>query len=545
MAELPPPAWAVRTEADHRALAAGYWWDEAAAERVTRFAERHLRPKFTTGPFVLLEWQRRTLARWYGWRAADGSRRWRRALLHVPKKNGKTLLVSVVAAYELLGQVAAAPLVVAASTTKTNAKQVYDQLSTCCRRNPALKKVTRRTPSKRLIEDTRDDGGQFESLSSDAPAAEGLNCSVAIVDEAHAHQSADLYRALEFSMIGRPDGFAVVISTAGKDMTHWYYGLVERGRAVAAGDDLDPTFSADVYEADPERQDLNDPATWKSCNPSLDLYDGFTSEKFGKDWNAAKVRTTDRLSFERYRFNVFRRSADNTWVDVARWDACRGALPPAEELKGLPCYLGFDASQRLDPTSIAAVWVRPDRRFYVRSWAFVCEAGLKERERTNLPRYQQFAADGHMVVTAGDVIDVRAVLKKFDELIAGNTVRALVMDPNGAWVVSQLLDGVLGGDRIFRQPQTHRWFHGPTRELETCVTERRLIHDGNSWLRWCINCVRLDTDRYNNVRPLKSKATDHIDGAIALLMSFALADKTAATPPAKPSVYETRGFRSL
>src|SRR4051794_38155886 len=119
----PPPEWAVRTEADRRALAAGYWWDQDAADRVIKFAELYLTPKFVAGEFRLFEWQKRTLMSLYGWRAPDGSRRWRRALLHVPKKNGKTLLTAVVAAYEHLGGVAASPWVVSASTTKANAKQ--------------------------------------------------------------------------------------------------------------------------------------------------------------------------------------------------------------------------------------------------------------------------------------------------------------------------------------------------------------------------------------------------------------------------------------
>jgi phage terminase large subunit-like protein len=58
------------------------------------------------------------------------------------------------------------------------------------------------------------------------------------------------------------------------------------------------------------------------------------------------------------------------------------------------------------------VWVRPGRKFFVRSWAWVAEAGVREREKTNLPKYQQFIAEGSMVMTPGDVIDKSAVLKK-------------------------------------------------------------------------------------------------------------------------------------
>jgi phage terminase large subunit-like protein len=538
MVRTTPPDWAVRTEADRRALAAGYYWDQEQADRVITFAETYLAPKFVAGEFRLFEWQKRTLMSLYGWRSPDGSRRWRKALLHVPKKNGKTLLVAVVAAYELLGGVAVSPWVVSASTTKDNAKQVYEHLAECFRKHPKLKKVTKATESKKLIQDRRPGGGKYESLSSDAPNAEGANASMAIVDEAHAHQSAKLYQTLEYAMIGRPDGFLFIISTAGDDVTHWYYSLVERGRAIVAGEDTDPTIYAEIYEADPEKDDLDDPATWKKANPSLDLYPGYTTEKFRLDWESAKKKTLDRLNFERYRLNIFRKAAENTWIEIPRWDACKGPVPDAE-LRQLPCYLGFDASQRIDPTSLSAVWVRPGRKFYVRSWAWVAEAGVREREKTNLPRYQQFIADGSMVMTPGEIIDKNAVMRHIDGLIAGHQVKALIMDPNGAWVIGPELDG--RGFEVFRQPQTHRWFNGPTRELETAVTERRVTHDGNAWLRWCLHSVRLDEDRYRNVRPMKARSADHIDGAVALLMPFALADQAAAAPPPAPSVYESRG----
>ncbi|MDY3558114.1 terminase large subunit [Gemmata sp. JC673] len=545
-----PPDWAVRTAADRAAIAAGYYWDQEAAERVVRFAAAFVAVKYAAGAgdqFRLFDWQARFLMSLYGWRRPDGGRRFRKVLLHVPKKNGKTLIVSVIALYELIGARVRAPLVASASTTKENAKQVYEQLISCINRDGPegkLAQVCKPVDSRKVIKIPSRDG-EYRALSADAPNAEGLNCSAVIVDEAHAHRSPKLYRTLEYAMIGRPDGFMVIISTAGDDLTHWYYALVERGRRILAGTDTDPTTYAEIYEANPDTDDLDDPATWRKVNPSIDQYEGFTSEAFRLEWEAAKKTTTDRLTFERYRFNIFRRAEEATWIDLVRWDACKGHVPTPAELRHLPVWLGFDASQRIDPTSISAVWGRPGRQFYARSWAFVAEAGVRSREKTNLPRYQQFIAEGSMIMTPGEVISKTAVMSQLFELIAFGNVQGLVMDPNGAWVIGQDLDSVLGIEKIHRQPQSHRWFNGPTRELETCVIQKRLTHDGSAWARWCVNSVRLDQDQYKNVRPVKKKSVDHIDGAVALLMPFALADAAAAAPPPKPSVYEGRGFRTL
>jgi phage terminase large subunit-like protein len=527
MTTTPPPAWAVRTEADRRALAAGYYWDQAAADRVIRFAEAYVQPKYTSGEFTLFRWQRRFLQSLYGWRRPDGGRRFQKAVLHVPKKNGKTLLVSILALYELVAAGVPSPLVVSASTTKDNAKQVYEQLAAAIAREPKLKALCRPVEFRRLIRaEARD--GEYRALSADAPAAEGLNCSAVVVDEAHAHRSPRLYRTLEYAIVGRPDGLMVVISTAGDDLTHWYYALVVRARAVLAGTDTDVALYAEVYEASPD-EDLEDPSLWKRCNPSLDEYPGFTSDRFRNDLLAAKSCTADWLSFQRYRLNVFRRSEDAGWVDLAAWDRCKGAVPEAE-LLAAPCWLGFDASQRVDPTSLAAVWLLPGRKYFVRSWAWVAEAGVRERERQNLTRYQQFIAEGCMHMTAGDMIDREPIAQKVRDLkAAGHRIRAVVMDPNGAWVFGG--DLAAEGFEVFRMPQSFRYFNEPTREFEAAVAGGLLAHDGNGWLRWCVNSVRLDTDTHGNCRPARSRSADHIDGAVAALMAFALALKAAAEPP--------------
>ncbi len=537
-----PPAWAVRTEADRQALRDGCYWDAAAADRIVRFAERYVSQKYGAGEFRLFEWQRRFFMSVYGWRLPNGRRRFARAILHVPKKNGKTLLVSIIAAYELFAAGVSAPLVCSASTTKENAKQVYEQLVATINRNAKLKSLAKPVPFQKLIR-IPDRDAEYRALSADAPNAEGLNCSAVIVDEAHAHRSPKLWRTLEYATIGRADGITVVISTAGDDLTHWYYDLVVRGRNILAGADLDPTVYAEVYEADPERDDLEDPAVWRRCNPSLDQYPGFTSERFRADWERAKKNTGDRLSFERYRLNIFRRSEDGGWVDVARWDLCRKDIPDAD-LVGHRCWLGFDASQRIDPTSLSAVWLLPDRRFHVKSWAWVAEAGVREREKSNLKRYQEFAADGCLTVTPGDVIDkapIRAHVLGLRD--AGHQVQALVMDPNGAWVFGTDLAG--DGIEVFRMPQGYKQFNDPTKQFEEAVIAGRLTHDGGGWLRWCVHSVRLATDDRENVRPCRGKSVDKIDGAVASLMAFAMANQASAAPPPPPSVYEKRGILFL
>ena len=82
----------IRSEADERCFKAGYRYDEAAANRVFRFFEKvlkHSKGKWAGKPFILQEWQRRDiLGPLFGWKRPDGTRRYRRAFIEIPKKNG-------------------------------------------------------------------------------------------------------------------------------------------------------------------------------------------------------------------------------------------------------------------------------------------------------------------------------------------------------------------------------------------------------------------------------------------------------------------------
>lgn len=537
-----PPDWAVVTEADRQALAVGYFWDQAEAERVIGFAEKYIVPKYCTSDFKLFEWQKRYLMRLYGWRSPDGTRRFATALLHVAKKNGKTLLVSVIAEYELFAGRVPSPLVVSASTTRKNAGQVFDQIRSAVLKNKKLKALVRVVPSEKLIRVDRNDG-EYWSMSSDASNAEGWNISCGIVDECHAHRSPKLFNALEYGTSGRVNGLLVIISTAGEDLTHFYFDIVQRGRNVLAGTDTDPTILVEVFEVDPDKDDLDDPASWRKANPSLDLYPGFTSEKFRLAWEAARKTTAKRLNFLRYRFNVFCRAEEGGWIDLAKWDLCRADNPPSEaELLAAPCFIGFDGSQTIDPTSVSATWLLPGPRFFVRSWCWVAAVGVAERERTNLPKYQQFAAAGHMTITDGDLIDKAAVRKHILGIrAAGHRVKMVVMDANGHQVFGAELEGE--GFTVYRMPQSFREYTEPLAELEAAVIGKRLIHDGNTWLRWSVNAVRIKTDDRDNGRPVKAKSADHIDGAVSLLMSFKPALAASAEVKPKLSVYDRQGVQ--
>ena len=101
--ETQPAVIALPTDA--QAISEGCYYDEEAAARVVAFFHRFLRHskgKWKGKPFDLLPWQLAYINALFGWRREDGTRRFRRSYLEIPKKNGKSTLLAGLGLYLLV-----------------------------------------------------------------------------------------------------------------------------------------------------------------------------------------------------------------------------------------------------------------------------------------------------------------------------------------------------------------------------------------------------------------------------------------------------------
>ena len=92
-----------------------FYFDEDAAERAVSFFPRflvHVKGEWAGHPFALDRWQEDEIIRpLFGWKRADGTRRYRTVYVEVPRKNGKSLtgagiaLILLFADHEMGGEV--------------------------------------------------------------------------------------------------------------------------------------------------------------------------------------------------------------------------------------------------------------------------------------------------------------------------------------------------------------------------------------------------------------------------------------------------------
>lgn len=153
---------------------------------------RHTKGRWAGRPLIYEDWQRE-----FWWEAlefdpATGLRIYNEVGLGIPRKNTKSTMASAAGLYMLDADGEPEPEVYVAAAARNQAGIVLGQARSMVNRSPLL--LDRLVPHRYVIECPRN-GGVMRSLSSDAALQHGLNPSANIVDELHAHRSAELFSA--------------------------------------------------------------------------------------------------------------------------------------------------------------------------------------------------------------------------------------------------------------------------------------------------------------------------------------------------------------
>jgi hypothetical protein len=220
-------------------------------------------------PFVLQHWQEHDIVRpLFGWKRADGTRRYRRCFIWIPRKNGKTEFAAGLMLLMLLGDAEPGGQVFSIASEKDQASIVFNKATTWW--------PTRRSSASSWSLKTSIYCPQLNAsirpLSGKPKGKHGLNMSGLIGDEIHEWKSGDLYTFVHDSGAARRQPLEVLISTAGVKGTHGEE-VWDECQAILAGDIDAPDTLVVVYAAN-EDDDWTDPERPPKANPNYGVGQG-------------------------------------------------------------------------------------------------------------------------------------------------------------------------------------------------------------------------------------------------------------------------------
>ena len=342
---------------------------------------------------------------------------------------------------------------------------------------------------------------------------QGLNSRINTVDEwLSGDVREDVIGALEQGASKNDDYLIVAISSEGTVRNGSGDTIKMELMEILKGEYENPHVSIWWYKLD-SIDEVNKPEMWIKANPNI-----------GKT-----------VSYETYQLDVDRAEK----APAARNDilAKRFGIPMEgytyyftyEETKPhrrrdfwhMRCAMGIDLSQGDDFCSFTFLFPLADGRFGIKTRNYISEITLMKLPMAMRNKYDDFMAEGSLIVMNGTVLDMMEVYEDLDNHIMdrGYDVCCVGYDPYGAKAFIERWELENGPYGIVKVPQGARTESIPLGELKKLSEERMLIFDEDVMSFAMGNCIVME-DTNGNRKLLKKRYEAKIDCVSAMMDAF-------------------------
>lgn len=286
----------------------------------------------------------------------------------------------------------------------------------------------------------------------------------------------------------------------------------------------------------------SDANTLDGKNASCTIVDEFHAHKTDEVYAVMMSSMDARRCCASSRPPVSTSQASDIWIADDVWCACRSETP-VESLAGCACYAGLDLGSVNDFSSLVLAFHENDRTqllpfFWIPEEKYRTRREM-QRENANI---DVWVRQGLLRVTPGNVTDYEVIRRDIARLAGQYDIRKIGYDRwNSSQLVIDLLNDGLPMDG-FQQSISN--ISPPTKEFERLARSGDLEHYGNPVLRWMVSNVVVYRDANDNLKPVKNRSPEKIDGVVAAIEAIGEWMSAQRTPPAR-SIYEERGLRTF
>lgn len=491
------------------------WRPEVAAHRIGFFPTflRHSKGEWARKPVELSPWQCFCVGSVFGWKRADGTRRFRTVYQELPRKNGKSTTLAGIGLDCLICDGEEGAEIYATATKRDQARIIFDEAKRMVQASPDLSALIRRYKLNLSVDHT---SSKFEPLSSDDRTADGLNPHVVLVDELHRHKSRALLDVMDTAIGSRRQPLIWIITTAGDDSPESVYNS-ENDYAIKVLEGVIEDDGHFAFITTIDKDDAwDDPIAWAKANPNLGI--SVKLDDLTRQARKAARNPSALDAFKRLRLNV-RTSDASKAIDMEVWNRnTRGRFDP-DRLGRMRCWAGLDLSSKVDMTAYVKLF-EPDQdnimRIAARFW--MPSETLEARADQDRVPYRQWVDEGWIEATSGNIIDHAEIKAAVIGDLDKHELVNVGFDP---WNATQLATECNEhGVNMMEFIQGLRSYSEPTKELQALLLSHRLDHGDNPVLRWCASNLAVQRDKNDNWMPHKAKSTGRIDGMTALIMAI-------------------------
>lgn len=461
--------------------------------------------------FYLMPFQTFIIANLYGFHwVATGRRRFRYSYLEMARKSGKTMFSVGLSMYHLIADGERDAQVLFLASTREQASIALRYAKSLVINSPVLESRVRKLQyylrfTKTI--DNRVSESVLKTLASNADKLDGYSPSYVLIDEYHAHTTDEIFKVMKSGVLARENPLINIITTAGFDVSKPCYQYREGAINVLRGEVIADDLFAMIFTLD-EGDDFADESLWPKANPALGLISRI--EDLVAEFNQAKITPSLLNNFLTKNLNMWIANNDS-WIDEIVLDKAFKNDLKIEDFKGQDCYIGLDLSTTRDLTS-AVLMFEKDQEFFVFPYFFMANNPQKRIRKGGI-NLAVWMRDGHIIECQTRTIDYELLTQYFQRWSEDFNIQALGFDNmNSALIIPQIESM---GIECIRIPQTAMAFNFPLKYTEKLLYDEKMTIT-NPCMKWNFRNVVLYVDGNGNIKIVKNKSLDAVDGCVSL-----------------------------
>ena len=502
-----------------------YDYDTTNADLRIDFIENCV--KLTKSPFYgqpmkLLLFQKAFISAVYSFKMKDGTDRFKKIILLIARKNGKSELCSALAlASFILGNEGSD--IVCSSNDDTQASIMYDAIDLMRQMIDPNDLDTKKNIRFILNKTTNT---KIFKMSERTKNKEGRNIDDAFQDEAHELKTNTIPKSIEQSQSLKEYPKFFILTTEGFVVDGYLDDELKAARKIINGEDDSISASrvlAWLYTQDSELEVFQNPRSWAKSNPTLGIVKRL--DYLEEQVELAKKSKADRIFVLSKDFNL-KQNGVESWLNLE--DFTYSAKYDLEDLRGGFCLGHVDLAETTDLCCAKALVMKPnDPTKYIVSQYFIPQSKLDpENDDHNAgAKYKEWAEQGHITICEGNDIDLTIVADWFFKL----------QKEHGIALFKCGYDQRFAKDWL-RRMEEYNWskqygdiemilqdaktLNNAVRLVETDLKAQLINYNENPVDRWCFKNSCLKLNDYRQAIVIKTESAKKIDGSVTLVSLY-------------------------
>lgn len=388
-----------------------YVYSVTEANKLLKFAS--ICPNVDTGaPTKLMDWQKFIFCMLFGWRNAEGGKRYSRAIVSVARGQGKTYLMAILMCYSFLIEsmgLGNQDYLVASINFKQTGK-LFGYIRTM------IKQIIASGPFKKLAEETglspqaeqiieRKTNNILRAISFESGQFDSFHFTTAIVDEIGEVKTRDKTSKIISGQVKVPNRQFIQISTSYPDPSvpfHEDQKMIQQAMEQDWNRDAD-TYLGLIWAQDSLEETFKD-HSWPKSNPLLYLPGQKEALIQGlRDKRDSDMLTGNIADFQNKNLNLWLQESTSSYLKLADIEH---AIIEEFDISGRQVYIGYDYSMFSDNTAIAFVYPYEENgkaRWHIEQHSFIPwqKAGsIEAKEKQDGINYRELAKKGYCTITS-------------------------------------------------------------------------------------------------------------------------------------------------